>query len=135
MNQVEKHIPAAMELIGKKLSQGIGNRNVPAVYKGYISSLGASIILSGLVPTLAFYNADTKDSDSEQARKPLLDILHELLKNRYVLQNQNTLLDYAISLQEQKKNAELRQLRHEVVNASIAVKLALRTFHLEGNEK
>jgi len=135
MKQVDRLIPVAIPLIAKRLTTSDpSNRNVPAVYKGYISSMGASIILSGLIPTLAFYHADTQDSASEQARRPLLDILHEMLRHRYTLSNQDSLLDYALNLQEKNKLTALRELRRDVVNASIAVKLALRTFHLDDSK-
>ena len=131
MKQIDRYIPPAMQLVTRKLASVSNKGHVPAVYKGYISSMGASIVLSGLVPTLAFYNADTRDSGSEQPRRPLLDILHELLRDRYVLKNQDSLFDYALALEDQKKKTELRRLKRDVINASIALKLALRTFHLE----
>ena len=132
MKQVEKFIPPAVQLIKDHLATGEGKLVVPSVYKGYISSMGASIIMSGLLPTLAFYNTDGDNSSSEKARRPLLNVLHGLLKDRHEGLDRHGLFEHAIGLQEAKRHAALRQLKEEVIQASIAVKLALRTFKMEG---
>jgi CRISPR-associated protein Cmr5 len=129
--RIDKYLPDAFRLVKEHLADKATKTSVPEVYKGYISSMGASIILSGLLPTLAFYNADTENSSSKESRRPLLTILHEMLKERYLLPNQQNLIYYAIALQEQKRNSDLRKLRKDVVDASIAIKLAMRTFHMK----
>ena len=131
MKQVEKFIPSAVQLIKDHLTADIGKLFVPDVYKGYVASMGASIILSGLIPTLAFYNNEGENSGSEQPRRPLLNILQALLLHRYDDLERRSLFDYALTLQAQNNRAELRQLRRDVINASIAVKLALRSFQMK----
>lgn len=132
---IEKYIPSAVDLIEAKLAK---NGKVATEYKGYISSMGASIIQSGLVATLAFYSAKEDNSGAAQAKQPLLDILHDLLKDKYQqLKNihaHKDILSYALDLQRANNRAALQQLQRNVLNASVAMKLALRTFELVKNE-
>ena len=76
---IEKLIPAAMEAVEKKLAK---NGKVPKVYNGYISSLGASLIQMGLLPTLAFYTHSKKKNkaNSKEERPKLLHAIFQLIE-------------------------------------------------------
>lgn len=141
MRAVENYINEALiesikERLGKDKKTQTFQGFIPSEYKGYISSLGASIIQSGLIPALAFYSdgeGEEGNSGSAQPRQPVLNVLQDMLKGKFSDLEQNSLFEVALSL---KKNPqELRRLEREVKNASIAFKLALRTFHLKKEEK
>lgn len=106
---------------------------VPKEYKGYISSLGASIQQSGLIPTLAFYHdyedkKEERTSGSEQDRRPILDILLLLLKEKNIVpSNTENLFQYAVALDDVAKE---RRLKKHLLDACVALKLALRTFKM-----
>jgi len=69
MRAVEKLIPEAIIAI---TSSGMAvHGEVNKAYKGYISSLGAGIIQSGLLPTLAMYKGN-EDSDKKKANTACL---------------------------------------------------------------
>lgn len=128
MRTVEKLIPFAIEAVSKSKMEDEKKKGVVnKAYKGYISSLGAGIIQSGLLPTLAMYKGN-EDSDKKKANTGiLLKAIAFVIKEYYHpngIQN-GDLFNYALYAKDQEK------VKQEILNASIAVKLAIRTFKLE----
>ena len=137
MNEkINKLIPVAIQAIkDSKMAKESGI--VPKEFKGYISSMGASILQTGLLATIAFYaNSDNKNADSSK----LLDAILMLIKSNY--QSSDKLILYVIN-QSKKDNDlpnqvsidnlnldELYLMEEKINNALIALKLALRTFKL-----
>jgi CRISPR-associated protein Cmr5 len=134
-SKINKLIPEAMNAIDKHLKND--NNKIPKEFKGYISSIGASIIQTGLLPTLAFYqNDDGKNADSSKLLKAILDILEPNHNN-----NQK-LIDYAIAQTRINNNnntvqntdidiEKLQILSDEIRDILVALKLALRTFKID----
>jgi CRISPR-associated protein (Cas_Cmr5). len=60
--RIENYLPHAINAI---ITLHIANNNgqVASQYNGYISSLGASIIQTGLLPTIAFFSSTTSRSE------------------------------------------------------------------------
>lgn len=127
MRTVEKLIPAAIVAVTNKMAK---NGIVNTAYKGYISAFGAGIIQSGLLPTLAMYKGN-EDSDKKKAESGhLLNAIYEVVKSKYVQKpEENNLFDYA--LREMKQPDNRQKVINDILNASVAVKLAIRTFKLE----
>jgi len=120
MNQkVNELIPTAIEAIKKYLVSPEGSLKVASEYKGYIASLGPSIIQSGLLPALAFYS---KSSDRTQADRTL--VIKAITEIIGLDAENDSLLAIAIG----KDQTEQNELEDKVMNAIIALKLALRTF-------
>jgi len=116
---IEKHIPKAMEVLSNTFTDGI----IPSAYNGYISSFGASVIQSGLLPTLALFentNASTKEN-----KESLTYLILQILTNR---DDDISLLRYVLA-----HNPDM--LRDEILDISIAIKLAIRTFKLDKGTK
>jgi CRISPR-associated protein Cmr5 len=128
MKTVEKMIPFAIKAVKKsKMEEENKKGVVNKAYKGYISSLGAGIIQSGLLPTLAMYKGN-EDSDKKKANTgKLLNAIMYVIKEYYhpSERNNNDLFNYALEARDQEK------AKQEILNASIALKLAIRTFKLE----
>lgn len=90
--------------------------------KGYVSSFGASVIQSGLLPALAF--SLRSDSDA-QGRDKIIDAIAQILGKT----DGKTLLIEAIRLKQEKENTTaFDQLKTQIINASIALKLMMRTY-------
>ena len=117
MNQkINQLIPKAIDAIsdGEMATDG----KVEKEYKGYISSMGASILQSGLIATLAFYSKDAEGSGAK--RTYLLKAIGVLV----VPDNNNSeLLKYVLV-----NPSNQRKIENDISNALIALKLALRTF-------
>lgn len=107
--------------------------NVPKTFSGYISSFGASLVQSGLLPTLAFHCK--KDGNSTEAKDALVTVLATMLQHKnpiagLTLKN-NLVNDIAffrsvINMDKNKQSELLNELNH----AAIALKLVLRTYNL-----
>ena len=127
MRNIEKLIPAAINAVNTKMAK---DGKVNSAYKGYISSLGAGIIQSGLLPTLAMYKGN-EDSDKKKANTGcLLDAIFEVIKTTpsTITNDEDDLFSYALRASQQQNNCQV--VIDKVLNASIAIKLAIRTFKL-----
>ena len=114
---IEQYIPQAIEVLEQTFTDGV----IPSAYNGYISSFGASIIQSGLLPTLALFentNASTKEN-KEYLSYLIIQILTGSPDDR-------SLLRYAIESSEDEA-----QLKRKILDISIALKLSIRTFKLD----
>ena len=113
--RVESYIPKVLEVLERSFDNGV----VPASYNGYISSFGASVMQSGLLPTLALFentNASTREN-KEYLSYIIFQVLSDSREDRsllrYVLEQDNPLH------------------REEIIDIAIAIKLCIRTFKLE----
>lgn len=134
--KIESFIPDALDLVEAHLEK---NKTVPKVYKSYISSMGAAMIQSGLLPTLAIFSAPQSESSAGDKRK-LIRVLTELLKGydqtfyggipevNKGKEEDSRLLKFAADFKGNPNN--LRRIRRDLTDASIALKLTLRTFKL-----
>lgn len=117
--QIEYFIPHAMKILIENFPDG----KIPSAYNGYISSFGASIIQSGLLPTLAVFenenNKEKKKADDSVLTKLILKILVNGTK-------ETSLLTYVLG----KPNEE-QYLKQNIIDIAIALKLCIRTFKLE----
>lgn len=141
MSIIETYIPSAIKAIETHLVIQDKNENgelkygkyaVSKEYKGYISSFGAMVLQSGLLAAIAFY---TVPKDEQTARKQnsnsLLDaITYVLLENKEIPENTSLLLNYVISCNV----AEKQVIEQKILNVSIALKLALRTFDVRDHD-
>jgi CRISPR-associated protein Cmr5 len=128
---VEAYIPKVLEelkLLEKMKKEDKDElrfpNGIPSSYNGYISSFGASIIQSGLLPTLALF--ENTNSKTAQEKKLLTDIILNVLSEEY---QPRSLLRYVL---EQK---DVYKVKQEIINISIAIKLTIRTFKLDKGEK
>lgn len=119
--KVEKLIPIAIDCV--KNSKGLFvDGKIPGEYKGYIANFGASIIQSGLFATLAFY-AKT-DAKSKSDRCKLLEVIANVIyTSNKINDSKKSLMEY---VKDTKDNKSI--IKEEVINAAIAVKLAMGVF-------
>ncbi len=115
--RIEKYIPKAIKAIDKHLSV---NGEIPGVYKGYISSFGSGIISGGLLATVAFY--ENNQANSNQDRRKMTLALLEIVSDTNI--NDSSLFNYI------RKQEITNELVDKVVDAAIALKLAMRTYKL-----
>lgn len=111
---IEKYIPKAMKVLSDTFKDG----TFPSSYNGYISSFGASVMQSGLKPTLALF--ENKDANTKEKKQLLTNIILKILDNNA---SEDTLLQYVLN-----SNEDENYLKQKILDISIAVKLCLRTF-------
>lgn len=100
----------------------VQNGQYPKAYKGYISSLNASIIQSGLIPALAFY--ENEDSQADNDRGLLLNAILVILKEKKLVPDdyQKFLSDYMMEYPDKK------EVRRGIDKSLVALKLAIRMY-------
>lgn len=118
---IENYIPKAMEILSTTFSDGV----VPASYNGYISSFGASVIQSGLKPTLALF--ENENANTQEKKQLLPELILEILGKK---SSYRSLLDYIL----ENKNEE-QYLKQQILDIAVALKLGIRTFKLEKPKK
>lgn len=99
-------------------------------FKGYISSFGASIVQSGLLPTVIFY--EKEETGEAKDRPKVVQALIAMLNNNQSGNNQriqNKLSTYIID----KKGGN--EFIEEITDCMVAMKLALRMYHSVKNDK
>jgi len=121
---IEKYIPKALEV----LSEQYPDKVIPSAYNGYISSFGASIIQSGLLPTLALFENENNQDKTKEDRSVLTQNILKVLDSNYP---DNSLLRYTVVYYD--GNREI--LQNKIIDISIALKLTIRTFKLEKGSK
>lgn len=131
-NIIESLIPIAIKAIDTCILKG-KNTGIPKEYKGYISSFGAGIIQAGLLPIICFY--EREESGAARDRSLLVKAIYYILKNKdktdsfEEVKNNEKLKDYLINY------ADKEEIKEDIINASIALKLALRTYSFIDSDK
>lgn len=96
------------------------------VFKGYISSFGASIAQAGLIPTIIFYESE---SDQAKDRPKVVKALMQLLDQEYqVMSLAQCLLRKRDNKGKEDYEKEEKQLLKKMTVAIVAIKLALRLY-------
>lgn len=119
--RIEIYIPKAIEVLDATFTDGV----IPSAYSGYISSFGASVMQSGLKPTLALF--ENKDAATKEDKEYLTKIILQILDSS---SNEISLLRYVLG-----STKEEQYLKEQILDISIAVKLSIRTFKLDKGEK
>jgi len=114
--RVEEYIPKALNVLEQEFKNGV----IPKAYNGYISSFGASIIQSGLKPTLALF--ENQQANTEYNRGVLTELILKILDKNT---QETSLLKYVIN------NGNEDLLKEKIIDIAIAIKLSIRTFKLE----
>lgn len=155
MNQrINKIIPDAIESIQKHMTTTVGGMSVPKEYKGDISSLGAGVIRSGLLPTLSFFSQATSNKEDTKNRRlklieamKVLFLKHSYFKEKAMKHKDDNLLflvirllhdgdtdeiynanrSYAFDMDKSKESI----IKKELNEIAIALKMALRVFNNE----
>jgi len=123
MKRINKILPHAMEALNAS-GLIIGGTSILKEYDGYVASFAPSVITAGLKATLSFYTDNHKERSPKRG-----DILKVLLTIYQQLDTPiagNDLL--GIALARNRTEGEIRQLKRDLMDCSIALKLCLRNF-------
>ena len=137
MNQkrIDKLIPLAFQIleenitIQKMFQEDSVNKKMKSAYKGYMSSIGPSIVQAGLIKTLTAFS---KKGGSEEDKTITLGLIKELLKNDgyYTTKESNQGLEKIIIERVKNNNSTSYRLKEEdrILEAITAYKLVFDTF-------
>jgi len=122
-NNIEFLLPSAVKLIRRDLAKN--EQAVESKYFGYINALGGTVTHAGLLQALYWY---TRTSDNEE-RKKIGDMVAELLQIREKLERKEELIPAIEKYYAEKDSRQILIWRNRVLEAGVALKLALRLFH------
>lgn len=135
MKQVNKWLKIADEaLTDESIKIVDSNGKVKDVFKGYISSFGAMVIQNGLSAALAI---NMKSEGDGKQREKIIEAIAYILANSGKQLNccAENLLINSCSLANTNNYRELRILKQDVLDASIALKLMMRTYEFIETKK
>jgi len=118
MKTDNKYIEKAFVVLGND-NNGIieNNKLIDGKYKGYIASFGASVIISGIIPTVLMY------CDKSDDKIKVLKILMKMVDESFDLINDKP-WDFYVNVYSKKG----QDTRSELTEAATALKLAIRTY-------
>ncbi|MEM4260566.1 MAG: type III-B CRISPR module-associated protein Cmr5 [Candidatus Woesearchaeota archaeon] len=122
--QIEEMIPRAIDVANKIIANKDGK--ISNQFNGYISSFGAAVITSGLIPAVAFFTAEKSRAEEEREKIPIALYYIALKKSEQPnCDNSKILLNELL-----KNKSNIESFKNKIIDASIALKLAIRTFKL-----
>jgi hypothetical protein len=130
MTTREQLIQRAFNLLntGEFITQGpAGNKFIPKTSKGYISSLGGSIVQAGLLQSVIFF--EDKGEGRDEIIKALLQLIKAQFPNRYPTTFGGGKLSEWLSNTANTWNRQ--QLTKDMGEAAIALKMAMRMFEFK----
>lgn len=123
MKNIEKYIPVALRALENNSIGIVDQGKIDETYNGYISSFGASMITSGLLPTFIFYSKKA-ENNREADRSNIIKALEFMLKEDSV----NLLAENESILNKVKRDYSDNHLKQKIQECAIALKLAIRTY-------
>ena len=127
----KKQIEYAIEAL--RANNIITNDNqYPKVFKGYISSFGAAVIQSGLIPAIIFF--ENEDNDANADRHKIIGVLKDIInamRQQYTVTDATILVSSQIPANYIIEHGNTDQLLKEITEAAVAMKLALRMYKSE----
>lgn len=99
-------------------------------YNGQVAALGVSIVMSGVLPTIAIYYQDYEAGDEQKAhRRYVLDVIAQM-----VMKDDNKkgkdLFEKILNLQSCNDVSGLSKLKADIIDCSVALKKVIRTYNL-----
>lgn len=131
MKRAEKHLQRALE-VAARLQPSAEVRVLDEKLKSDISSFGTAVLHSGLLPGIALFSDSS--TNSGKRRVQLLNAVYLVLETDASLPNRGQISKTETLLLRKAMDcppAENDRLRNAVMDAAIALKLALRTFELK----
>lgn len=134
LRKIEYLIPAALSAIDEVLLPEYQSKGgIPKGYQGAASGLGTTLIQMGLMPTLAVYT--DKDNNADINRQLLLRVLLKIVKHEDSRFSIKMKLsgdpDKLLKTVASSKDFPKTELKEKLMEASLAFKLAIRTYKLK----
>jgi CRISPR-associated protein Cmr5 len=132
MKQVNNLLSYADEALKNEI---VHNNKIEEVFKGYVSSFGALVIQNGLPAALAI-NLKTDTSEGKQ-RKKVIDAIAAVLSKSGIYDSYTSerMLKESCNLSRDNNSRRLRILKQNILDASIALKLMMRTYEFIETKK
>jgi len=122
----ENYLDAARSVLGQDAGGLLENGKIPTVYTGYVAAFGGSMVQPGLYATVVSYYADVK-------KTKIANLIFDIFKKRNpVIVGQSQFSDF---IEANRRNSNYRQIRNNIAQSVIALKLVLRTFNINNENE
>lgn len=101
------------------------NGTVKDGYDSAIAAFGPTVVLSGLMPAMAFYCATNKTDKRKADKGKVIDAIAQTLNQKYNKNDRKELFEHCLN------NPKNEKLMADIVDASIALKIMVRTYKIE----
>jgi len=122
MKRIQIMIPDAIAAAKDYLLEP--NGTIKNEFNGYISSLGASIISAGLLPSIIFYSQKGESAD----RNKIITCIEAILRKHGYPKDFSLLNNVKVLYTGANNQPEINRLTDRIFDAAIALKLSIRTF-------
>lgn len=113
-----------------------GKIGIDKKVNGYVASLGPAVLQSGLFSTIAFFDKKQEANLKPNLSKVMAKVISSYYEKEY--KNGDRLIELLIkeyhSDDEDKTQKSIQKYQRELLNTTIAFKLAIRTFYLYEDE-
>ena len=124
--QIDKFLIEADKVLKNDHIKIVENNQIVSTFVAYVAMFGTAVIQNGLLPALTFFSAE---SENGVERYKIIQAISWMLTGD---DNRKSLLNNCIELQHDKD--KFVKKTKEIVNASIALKMMMRTYKLVKNE-
>ena len=105
----------------------------PSEYKRYFSAFGASVIQSGLLAAVVFYEESEGSEDKNKLLKGIATMLNKLGNYHFDAKTKHFFSQLVRNHYQNREKME--KLLNDVHHAAVALKLALRTYQSDNNKE
>lgn len=123
---VDANLPYAYDAVKKYIAGRDGKVNKS--YRGQISTLGAAMTMGSMRSAICFFKEKANNDTPVDRSKLLTAIKYVLDQNAFTRDKYKTFKD----LWDCAKNVDDKQMREDMINAAIAIKLSMNLFDWEG---
>jgi len=126
MRRFEKYLDRAIK-VAERLATS--ESKIDEKMKADISSFGTAILHNGLLPAIALFSDSSTDSGKRRVK--LLNSIYYLLQpERQIPESIENHVPYLLNTALALGDAQHEKLRSDIMDAAMAMKLAIRTFEL-----
>lgn len=129
--KIDKFIPIAYEKLNQ--SDIVQEGKIQNEYRGYIDTFGAAVAMGSIISAIAFFMEKGK---GQQDRTKLLRVMYNVIHN----DTEKQIKDINSETNEWQKiiveyvKANEKKAKEELINAAIAVKLAMNLYEIVGKK-
>lgn len=121
-NLINDEIKSAYDALRESGIVDVKTGKIKKTYRGQISSFGAAVTMGSLVSAIAFFS---ENGSSDVERSKLMDAILLVLKQERGVAEKR-LFEYVINHKEEQDKC-----KEEIINAAIALKLAMNLYEFE----
>lgn len=132
MKTVDTYLAAAAAaLIQSDIVKG---NTIAKAYKGAVASFGASLVMSGLVPTIQFYMADS--SGREVDYKLIVKAIARIVEGEHASAEalQEKIMTMLREADPNLRRLWLNTMKAKILDAAVALKIMMRSYEFTGGD-